>query len=332
MDKKSMEKYMEGNNPPKLLEQVRQKIRFLHYSRKTEQSYTHWIRRYILFHNKRHPKDMGGEHIASFLNYLANKQNVAASTQNQALAALVFLYKHILDIDVSQIPEFSYARKPKRLPTVLTQQEVKRVFEFLAEPYKCMVGLMYGSGLRLNECLELRMLDVDIERREITVRRGKGNKDRRTLLPDFVIPGLTLTMEKVNQFHQIDQANGLTHVHLPNALAKKYPNAGKQLKWQYIFASHKTSIDPVTGNTGRHHLHAKSISRALSNAVKKANIMKHVTAHVFRHSFATHLLENGYDIRTVQELMGHTNVNTTMIYTHVLNKGGHGVKSPLDNL
>jgi len=326
------ERDMEGKNPPKLLDQVRQKIRFLHYSRKTEQSYIHWIRRFILFHNKRHPKDMNGEEIASFLNYLANNENVAASTQNQALAAIIFLYKHIINIDVSEIPEFQYARKPKRLPVVLTQNEVKRVFEYLNEPHKCMIGLMYGAGLRLNECLELRVLDIDIERREITVRRGKGNKDRRTLLPDFVVPGLKFSLDKVEQYHEIDQADGIRHVHMPDALARKYPNAGKQLKWQYVFASHKTSVDPVTGHTGRHHIHSKSVSRAISNAVRKANIMKHVTAHVFRHSFATHLLENGYDIRTVQELMGHTNVNTTMIYTHVLNKGGHGVRSPLDNL
>jgi integron integrase len=261
---------MERNNPPKLLDQVRNKIRYLHYSRKTEQSYLHWIRRFILFHNKRHPKDMAGEEVASFLNYLANNENVAASTQNQALAALVFLYKHVLDVEIGDIPAFSYAKKPKRLPVVLTQREVKSVFEFLNEPYLTMVGLMYGSGLRLNECLELRMLDVDIERREITVRRGKGNKDRRTLLPDFVVSGLLLAMDKTKQFHDIDQANGISHVHLPNALAKKYPNAGKQLKWQYIFASHKTSVDPITGNVGRHHVHAKSISRAISSAVKKS--------------------------------------------------------------
>ena len=323
---------MNGNQPPKLLDQVRQKVRYLHYSRKTEQSYTHWIRRYILFHNKKHPKDMGGKEVARFLSYLVNKENIAASTQNQALAALVFLYKKILDIDVGEIPEFQYARKPKRLPIVLTQNEVKRVFEFLNEPHLTMVGLMYGSGLRLNECLELRILDVDIERREIIVRRGKGNKDRRTLVPEFLVSGLQLAIDKVKKYHEIDQANGITHIHLPNALARKYPNAGKQLKWQYVFASYKTSVDPITGNTGRHHIHTKSVSRAISNAVKKANIMKHVTAHVFRHSFATHLLENGYDIRTVQELMGHSNVNTTMIYTHVLNKGGHGVKSPLDSL
>jgi len=323
---------MDSDKKPKLLDQVKQKIRFLHYSKHTERTYVHWVKRYILFHNKNHPKDMAGEEVASFLNYLANKENVAASTQNQALAAIIFLYKQILDIDVGEIPEFQYARKPKRLPVVLTQKEVKRVFEFLNEPHKTMVGLMYGSGLRLNECLELRMLDVDIERQEIIVRRGKGNKDRRTMLPEFVIPGLRMAIDKVIQYHEIDLSNGITHVHLPNALAKKYPNAGKQLKWQYVFASHKTSVDPITGNTGRHHIHTKSVSRAISNAVKKARIMKHVTAHVFRHSFATHLLENGYDIRTVQELMGHSNVNTTMIYIHVLNKGGHGVKSPLDSL
>ncbi len=323
---------MESKNPPKLLDQVKQRIRFLHYSKHTGTSYVHWIRRYILFHNKRHPKEMGGEELSSFLNYLANKENVSASTQNQALSAIIFLYKQILDIDVGEIPEFQYARKPKRLPVVLTQNEVKRVFEYLNEPHKTMVGLMYGASLRLNECLELRMLDVDIERREIIVKRGKGNKDRRTLLPEFVILGLKLAIDKAQQFHEIDQVNGITHVHMPDALARKYPNAGKQLKWQYIFASHKTSVDPITKNIGRHHIHTKSVSRAISNAVRKANIMKHVTAHVFRHSFATHLLENGYDIRTVQELMGHSNVNTTMIYTHVLNKGGHGVKSPLDNL
>ena len=323
---------MHQQKPPKLLIQVKEKIRFLHYSRKTEQAYVHWIKRFILFHGKRHPRDMGGVEISSFLNYLANRENVAASTQNQALSAIVFLYKQVLDIDFGEIPDFRYAKKPRRLPVVLTQDEVKNLFDHLNEPYKSMVGLMYGSGLRLNECLSLRILDVDFGRSEIIVRAGKGNKDRRTLLPEFVVPGLMLAIQKAETFHQIDQQNGIDYVYLPNALGRKYPNAGKQLKWQFIFASGKTSRDPVSGREGRHHVHSKSVQRAISSAVRKANIMKHVTAHVFRHSFATHLLENGYDIRTVQELMGHSNVNTTMIYTHVLNKGGLGVKSPVDSL
>ena len=322
---------MDVKEPPKLLDQVRQKIRYLHYSIKTEQSYIQWIRRYILFHGKRHPKEMGGGEVSSFLNYLVNKENVSASTQNQALSAIIFLYKQILDIDVGEIPEFQYARKPKRLPVVLTQEEVKAVFEYLNEPHKTMVGLMYGAGLRLNECLSLRILDVDFGRSEIVVRRGKGNKDRRTLLPNFVVPGLMIAVDKAERYFDLGQKDGIDHVDLPDALSRKYPNAGKQLKWQFVFASGNTSTDPETGKIGRHHMHTKSVSRAIGNAVKKAKIMKHVTAHVFRHSFATHLLENGYDIRTVQELMGHSNVNTTMIYTHVLNKGGHGVKSPLDN-
>lgn len=323
---------MQQQKPPKLLVQVKEKIRFLHYSRKTEQAYVHWIKRFILFHGKRHPRDMGGVEISSFLNYLANRENVAASTQNQALSAIVFLYKQVLDIDFGEIPDFRYAKKPRRLPVVLTQDEVKNLFDHLNEPYKSMVGLMYGSGLRLNECLSLRILDVDFGRSEIIVRAGKGNKDRRTLLPEFVVPGLMLAIQKAETFHEIDQQNGIDYVYLPNALGRKYPNAGKQLKWQFIFASGKTSRDPVSGREGRHHVHSKSVQRAISSAVRKANIMKHVTAHVFRHSFATHLLENGYDIRTVQELMGHSNVNTTMIYTHVLNKGGLGVKSPVDSL
>jgi len=323
---------MEYQHPPKLLDQVRQRIRFLHYSRRTEQAYVHWIRRYILFHKKRHPKSMGTKEVSDFLNYLATREYVTASTQNQALSSLIFLYKQILEIEIGELPNLQYAKRPKRLPVVLTQDEVKAIFQHLYEPHKTIVGIMYGGGLRLNECLDLRILDIDIQRREITIRRGKGNKDRRTVLPDFVIPGLRTAIEKTNSYFEIDQRNGIDHVYLPDALARKYPNAGKELKWQFVFASHKTSIDPVTGKRGRHHIHTKSVSRAISTAVRRAGIMKHVTSHVFRHSFATHLLENGYDIRTVQELMGHSNVNTTMIYTHVLNRGGHGVKSPADNL
>jgi len=275
---------------------------------------------------------MGTKEVSDFLNYLATREYVTASTQNQALSSLIFLYKQILEIEIGELPNLQYAKRPKRLPVVLTQDEVKAIFQHLYEPHKTIVGIMYGGGLRLNECLDLRILDIDIQRREITIRRGKGNKDRRTVLPDFVIPGLRTAIEKTNSYFEIDQRNGIDHVYLPDALARKYPNAGKELKWQFVFASHKTSIDPVTGKRGRHHIHTKSVSRAISTAVRRAGIMKHVTSHVFRHSFATHLLENGYDIRTVQELMGHSNVNTTMIYTHVLNRGGHGVKSPADNL
>ena len=323
---------MDNRQPPRLLEQVRQRIRYLHYSRKTEQSYLHWIRRYILFHDKRHPREMGDEEISVFLNYLANRENVAASTQNQALSALIFLYRQILDIDIGELPGLEYASKPKRLPVVLTQKEVRAVFQHLKEPHKTIVGVLYGSGLRLNECLELRILDIDFTRREITVRRGKGNKDRRTVLPDFIVPGLNAAVEKTRNYFDRDQKDGINHVYLPDALSRKYPNAGRELKWQYVFASGNTSIDPESGRRGRHHIHTKSVSRAISSAVRSAGVMKHVSAHVFRHSFATHLLENGYDIRTVQELMGHANVNTTMIYTHVLNRGGRGVKSPLDEL
>ena len=243
---------MDIKKPPKLLDKVRQKIHFLHYSRKTKQSYIQWIRRYILFHGKRHPKEMGGEEVSSFLNYLVNKENVSASTQNQALSAIIFLYKQILDIDVGEIPEFQYTRKPKRLPVVLTQDEVKDVFEHLKEPHKTMVGLMYGAGLRLNECLGLRILDVDFGRSEILVRRGKGNKDRRTLLPDFVVSGLRIAVDKAERYFELDQKDGIDHVYLPDALSKKYPNAGKQLKWQFVFASGNTSTNHKTGKIGRH--------------------------------------------------------------------------------
>lgn len=323
---------MESTKPPRLLDQVRHKIRYLHYSRKTEQAYVQWIRRYIIFHGKRHPKDLGENEITSFLNYLANRANVAASTQNQALTALIFLYKQVLDIPIGVLPEFQYAKKPKRLPVVLTQEEVKAVFQILREPYRTIVGLMYGSGLRLNECLGLRILDIDFGRKEVMVRRSKGNKDRRTLLPDYVVPGLKLVINKTEELHNIDLANGIDYVYLPDALGKKYPSAGKQIKWQFVFASGNTSADPVTGRIGRHHMHTKSVQRAISSAINKAGIRKHVTSHVFRHSFATHLLEKGYDIRTVQELLGHADVSTTMVYTHVLNKGGRGVKSPIDDL
>lgn len=321
-----------ANRPPKLLDMVRERMRFMHYSLHTERSYCEWIRQYIFFHNKQHPKDLSEADVVRFLNYLANSRNVAASTQNQALSALVFLYKHVLDKSLGDLGSFSYAKKPKRLPTVLSQGETKAILDWLEAPYRTVVGLLYGSGLRLNECLSLRVLDIDLARKELFVRQGKGNKDRVTVLPDSLIPGLQLALAHSKTLFEAAMQEGVDFVHLPPALMRKYPNAGKQFKWQYVFASNNISVDPRTGKRGRHHLHPKSVSRAMSAAVQKAGVLKHVTAHTFRHSFATHLLENGSDIRTVQELMGHANVNTTMIYTHVLNKGGRGVSSPLDNL
>lgn len=323
---------MDGKRRPRLMGQVHARMRYLHYSPKTEQSYRNWIRRYILFHNKRHPRELGAEAISEFLNHLATTEHVAASTQNQALSAIIFLYKQVLQTDVGEIPEFSYAKRPKRLPVVLTRDEISSILNCLREPYKTMVGLMYGAGLRISECYSLRILDVDFHRKEIIVRSGKGGKDRVTMLPDFAITGLRAAMDQTRLYNEQDRHLGITHVYLPNALSRKYPNAGKELKWQFVFASRKLSVDPASGNKGRHHIHQKSVERALRKAVRETGVLKHVTAHVFRHSFATHLLENGYDIRTVQELLGHAHVNTTMIYTHVLNRGGRGVRSPIDAL
>jgi integron integrase len=323
---------MENRKPGRLLDQLRDRIRYLHYSHQTEKAYVYWARRYILFHNKRHPRDMGEEEISIFLNYLANTEKVSASTQNQALNALMFLYKEVLRLKLGEMIEFDYAKRPVRLPTVLTQEEVKSIISHTHEPYTTMIGLMYGAGLRMNECLQLRVLDVDFSRREIRIRNAKGGKDRITMLPDAVLPGLELAVEKGRAYFRNDQRLGIDYVSLPHALSRKYPNAGKELKWQFVFASGNLSNDPRTGRRGRHHIHRKSVTRAIQQAVREAGIHKHVTAHVFRHSFATHLLESGYDIRTVQELLGHSNVNTTMIYTHVLNRGGRGVRSPIDSL
>lgn len=321
-----------AHRPLKLMDQLRQKIRFKHYSLSTERVYCQWVRQYILFHGKQHPKDLAEPEVVRFLNYLANDRNVAASTQNQALSALVFLYKEVIENELGDLSGLSYAKKPKRLPVVLTQAEALSVLACLSEPYKTAVSLLYGSGLRLNECLSLRVLDIDIARRELVVRRGKGAKDRRTMLPEKVIPSLEKVMANTRHLFEEAMAAGIDYVFMPDGLARKYPNAGKEFKWQYVFASGSISADPRSGKKGRHHLHAKTLSRAISAAVKKAGVLKHVTAHTFRHSFATHLLENGYDIRTVQELLGHESVETTMIYTHVLNKGGKGVSSPLDAL
>jgi integron integrase len=289
-----------------------------------------WIRRFILFHDKRHPADMGKDEIAAFLNHLAVREQVSASTQNQAFHALLFLYKRVLEIDLCEIPELVRARRSRHLPVVLTREEVKAILSHLEEPYLTMAFLMYGAGLRKMECLRLRIQDVDFSRNELFVRSGKGGKDRVTVLPAAAVPGLKAAIARAERLHVSARRQGVSHADLPYALHRKYPNAGKELKWQFIFASASLSRDPRTGRLGRHHMHEKHVGRPLQEAVRAAGVRKHVSAHTLRHSFATHLLENGYDIRTVQELLGHSHVNTTMIYTHVLNRGGKAVLSPLD--
>ena len=316
--------------PKKLLDQVREAIRTKHYSIRTEQAYVDWIRRYILFHDKRHPKDMGSAEIAAFLTHLAVEKNVAASTQNQALSALLFLYRHVLEKELVGSIDAVRAKKPKRLPTVLTKEEAFRVIGFLSGTHQLMAKLLYGSGLRLMECVRLRVKDVDFAQRQIIVRDGKGHKDRVTMLPDSLISPLQGFLSHTKMIHDEDLALGYGSVYLPNALDRKYPNAHKEWIWQYVFPASKRSRDPRSGVIRRHHIHESSLQKAVRQAAQQAGVNKRVTCHAFRHSFATHLLEAGYDIRTVQELLGHKDVKTTMIYTHVLNKGPLAVRSPLD--
>ena len=314
----------------KLLDQVRDVLRVKHYSYRTEQSYLNWIKRFILYHQKRHPLELGEKEIYNYLTYLAQKAEVAASTQNQALNAIVFLYREVLRKELGDFGSFAQAKRPKRLPVVFTQPEVKQVLSLLEGDCRLMAGLLYGAGLRLMECLRLRVKDLDFGYHQITVRDGKGEKDRVTMMPQSLIQGLTIQVEKVKRLHEIDLMEGFGTVHLPYALATKYPSAAKELGWQFLFPSVKRSKDPRSGVEQRHHFDETSLQRAVKQAIRQAGIHKHASCHTFRHSFATHLLENGYDIRTVQELLGHSDVRTTMIYTHVLNKGGLGVKSPLD--
>lgn len=314
----------------KLLEQLSDRLRMLHYSYRTEQSYVDWVRRYILFHQKRHPGTLGEEEIRAFLAHLAADRNVAASTQNQALSAILFLYREVLKKELEPIL-ITGARRPERLPTVLTNEEVRRVLSELTGTHKLMAQLLYGSGLRLMECVRLRLKDLDFDYRTVTVRDGKGEKDRITPMPDSLIISLQRQLERVRLFHDEDLAAGFGRVYLPNALEKKYPNAAAELGWQYLFPAPKCSPDPRSpGVMRRHHIEASGLQRSVKEAARKAGIHKRVTCHTFRHSFATHLLQNGHDIRTVQELLGHKDVRTTMIYTHVLNRGGLAVKSPLD--
>jgi integron integrase len=316
--------------PPKLLDQVRDKLRVKHYSIRTEQSYVGWIKRYIYFHGKRHPKDMEARDIEAFLTHLAVAGKVSASTQNQAKSALLFLYREVLEIQLPWLDNVTQAKVPKRLPVVLTVSEVQALLSLLSGTHELIASLLYGGGMRLMETVRLRVKDVDFARHEILVREGKGFKDRVTMLPEAVVAQLKAHLLKVKSLHDEDLAQGYGEVYLPFALDKKYPNAGREWGWQYCFPSKNLSVDPRSGKTRRHHVDEKGVQRAVKQAVRDAGLVKPATPHTLRHSFATHLLQSGYDIRTVQELLGHSDVSTTMIYTHVLNKGGKGVVSPLD--
>jgi integron integrase len=317
--------------PPKLLDQLRERIRLKHYSIRTEQSYVQWVRRYIIFHGKPHPAEMGKPELEAFLTSLAVERNVSASTQTQALSALLFLYKEVLELDFPWLTEVTRAKRPRRLPSVLTVEEARQLMQAVDDPLMdLVVRLLYGSGMRLLECLRVRIKDVEFTRREIVIREGKGNKDRVTMLPESLCDRLRGQVDFVKAQHAADLAVGRGEVWLPDALAAKYPNAAKALAWQYVFPADGFSTDPRSGKVRRHHVDEKRVQRAVKRAAERAGIAKLVSPHTLRHSFATHLLEAGYDIRTVQELLGHKDVATTMIYTHVLNKGGRGVTSPLD--
>ncbi len=317
---------------PRLLDQVRNAIRAKHYSIRTEESYTQWIKRFILFHNKRHPKDMGDDEVNQFLTHLAVKDRVAASTQTQALCAIVFLYRYVLDAELGSLDGLVRAKKKKNLPVVFTREEAGRVLENMTGTHWIMANLLYGSGLRLMECIRLRVKDVDFGYNQIVVRDGKGKKDRVTMLPEAITDYLKEHLKKVKNQHEQDLAQGYGSVYLPNALERKYRGADKSWAWQYVFPSSKISVDPRSGIKRRHHVNQQYLHRAVKSAVQKSGIFKTASSHTFRHSFATHLIEDGYDIRTVQELLGHKDVSTTMVYTHVLSKGGQGVRSPVDTI
>lgn len=318
------------DDKPKLLDQVRQQIRLRNYSIRTERVYAEWIKRFIRFHAYRHPAEMGAAEIEAYLSHLAVKRDVSASTQNQALAALLFLYKQVLKQDLPWLDNVVRAKRPQHMPVVLTRDEVQRVLARLSGVPWLVASLLYGAGLRLTEALRLRVKDVEFSRREILVRDGKGQKDRVTVLPGTVIAVLQEHLLKVKRLHERDLAEGFGRANLPYALARKYPNAAAEWGWQFVFPSVNRSDDPRGAGTFRHHIHEKTIQRHMREAVRQAGIIKPATPHTLRHCFATHLLEAGQDIRTVQELLGHADVKTTMIYTHVLNRGGLAVLSPLD--
>jgi integron integrase len=315
---------------PRLLEQVRDRIRVKHYSIRTEQCYVDWIRRFVLFHGKRHPIDMGPVEVSAFLTHLAVAGKVAASTQNQAKSALLFLYKEVLSVELPWLEGIENAKTPKRLPVVLSETEVRDVLNRVDGTTGLMLRLIYGTGMRIMECQRLRVKDVEFSRRELLIREGKGFKDRVTMLPLALVVPLQHHLDRIKCVHDADLAAGYGDVYLPYALERKYPNAGREWGWQYVFPSKVRSVDPRSGQVRRHHADEKAVQRAMRQAVRDAGIAKPATPHTLRHSFATHLLQAGYDIRTVQELLGHEDVSTTMIYAHVLNRGGRGVVSPLD--
>lgn len=320
--------------PPRLLRRVREQIRVRHYSLRTETAYVNWIKRFILFHGKRHPQELGPAEVSAFLSSLAVDRNVSASTQNQALAAILFLYKAVLELDLPWMTEVVRAKRPQRLPSVLTVDETIRLMSALdGDPVDgLVVRLLYGTGMRLLEALRLRVKDLDLPRREIVIRDGKGGKDRVTMCPDALIEPLKARLAERKQVFESDRAQGRVDVWLPDALSVKYPNASREWGWQFLFVAPRFSKDPRSGAVRRHHVDERLIQRRVKMTAAAAGIAKPVSPHTLRHSFATHLLEAGHDIRTVQELLGHADVSTTMIYTHVLNRGGHGVRSPLDRL
>ena len=315
---------------PKLLQSLRANLRLRHFSPRTEEAYSAWVRRYVRFHGLRHPMDMGDAEVRSFMTYLAVERHLAPATLAQALAALLFLYREVLGRPLRGLGPVPRARAPLRLPVVLTTEEVRRVLEQLRGTGRLVGLLLYGSGMRLLECLTLRVKDIDLERGEIRIRRAKGAKDRVTVLPQGIRAALASRLEWVRGQHQEDSAAGAGWVALPGALGRKYPQAGRSLPWQWVFPARRLHLDPASGQRRRHHLHESAVQRAMAEAVRRSGITKRATCHTLRHSFATHLLESGADIRTVQELLGHRDVATTMLYTHVLNRGGLGVRSPAD--
>lgn len=315
-----------------LLERAREVARYKRYSIRTERAYVEWIRRFVQFYERRHPREMGLTEVRAYLTFLASMQQVSASTHQQAISALLFLYRDVLEAELPWLGDLERPKKPKRIPVVLSVDEIQRVLNVMEGTHALMARLLYGTGMRLMECVRLRVKDVDFQLHQIIIRNGKGDKDRVTVLPTSLIPALQIHLQRVNALWQGDCLASRSGVYMPEALARKYPKAAREWSWFWVFPSAVMSIDPRSGQEHRHHVHEQSLQRAIKKAITAAGIAKPATTHTLRHSFATHLLQSGYDIRTVQELLGHSDVSTTMIYTHVLNRGGRGVISPLDGL